>query len=451
MIKHNVGPFVLAAIILFLCACPVYSEDTEQPATVITLKEAIDAALKDNHRVRAGRWAAEALKKDVSIAWGSLMPKLTIEESYGNTNNPTYFFMSKLDQGRFTSADLAGLKDPVPINNYRTSFQFEMPVFSMKAIIAIDMARVRAEGREFQQTRLEETTVLDVFKAYTGVKTAKAFKSAALKGVEDVKEHMRISKARLDTGTGLYSDVLQAQTALSEAQMRLVTAEKNVNLSRRSLGLMIGSELSYDSADENITFTPAPADEYLHGALSRSDIAAMEKNLENAQQSVIIAKAEYLPSIALAGNYQFNEHRYPFGDEGKSYQAGIFMKLNVFDGMRRESQLAKARFEAGEAGEILNGMKKQAAYEVYEAMMSLDESQKRLSLTQSALNAAEEGVRLIEKRYANSLAPMVSLLDAQAALDKARADTAAAEGQYLMSAALLEYTGGRILSFFWSR
>ncbi|MEO5358816.1 MAG: TolC family protein [Nitrospirota bacterium] len=449
MLKQSLQFIAVIALALLLNALPAYCENYEQPSNVITLKEAIAAALNDNHRVRAGRWAAEALKKDVSIAWGSLLPKIEVEESYSNTNNPTYFFMSKLDQGRFTSADLSNLKNPAPINDYRTAVRFEMPVFSMKAYIAIDMAKTRAEGREFQQMRLEETTVLDVFKAYTAIKTAKAYKSAAEKGLEDAKEHLRIARVRLDSGTGLYSDVLQAQTALSEVKMRIVTAEKNVNLAQRSLGLIIGSDQSYDSADEKIAFTPAaPIQAYLKGALNRADIAAMEKTRENAQQSVSIAKAEYLPTLALGGNYQLNEHRYPFGDEGKSYQIGVYMKLNVFDGFRREAQLAKARLEAAEAGEHFNGIKKQAAYEVYEAMMSLDESQKRLSLTRDALSAAEEGVRLIEKRYANSLAPMVSLIDAQTALDKVRADAAAAEGQYLVSTATLEYTGGRILEFF---
>ncbi|MBF0318409.1 MAG: TolC family protein [Nitrospirae bacterium] len=439
---------VVALLLLAINSFPAHCQANEQPSTVITLNEAIAAALKDNHRIRAGKWAVEALKKDVSIAWGSLLPKIEIEEAYSNTNNPTLFFMSKLNQGRFTSADLSALKDPAPINNYRTNFQFEMPVFSMKAYIAIDMASVRAEGRAHEQTRLEETTVLDVFKAYIGVKTAKAYKAAASKSLEDATEHLRIAKARLSTGTGLHSDLLQAQTALSEAQMRTVTAAKNLNLAKRSLGLMIGSDAPYDSADEKMNFTTAPVDEYLKGALSRADVLAMEKNHENAKKSINLAKAEYLPSIALGGNYQLNEHRYPFGDEGKSYQIGVFMKINVFDGMRRESQWAKARFEAAEAAEHLSGMKKQAAYEVYEAFMTLEEAQKRLQLTRDALMAAEEGVRLIEKRYANSLAPMVSLLDAQAALDKTRADAAAAEGQHLMSIALLEYTGGRILEFF---
>ncbi|MBF0568656.1 MAG: TolC family protein [Nitrospirae bacterium] len=448
-------------LVIFLNSyvCPAYCQPNEQPSNVITpnvptpnvitLNEAIAAALRDNPRVRAGKWAVEAIGKDVSIAWGGLLPRLEVQEGYSNTNNPTYFFMSKLDQGRFTSADLADLKDPAPINNYRTSFNFEMPVFSMKAYLAIDMAKVRADGRGLQQTRLEEMTVLDVFKAYTGVKTAKAFYAASAKGLEDAKEHMRIAKVRLDKGAGLYSDVLQAQTALSEAQMRLVTAVKNLGLAKRSLGLMIGSEQAYDSADEKITFNPpATPDEYLKGAMSRSDVAAMEKNHENAMKSVEAAKAEYLPTIALGGNYQLNEHRYPFGDEGKSYQIGVFMKLNVFDGLQRESKLAKARLEAGEAGQLLSGMKQQAAYEVYEALVSLEEAQRRLELSRDALNAAEEGVRLIAKRYANSLAPMVSLLDGQTALDKARANAAAAEGQYLIEAAMLEYTGGRILRFF---
>ena len=58
--------------------------------------------------------------------------------------------------------------------------------------------------------------------------------------MEDAREHLRVAKLRYDSETGLYSDILRANTALAEAEQRKVSAEKNLALAKRSLGLILG-------------------------------------------------------------------------------------------------------------------------------------------------------------------------------------------------------------------
>ena len=78
-------------------------------------------------------------------------------------------------------------------------------------------------------------------------------------------------------------------------------------------------------------------------------------------------------------------------------------------------------------------------------MLTLKETKKKLDLATSSVISAEEGVRLVEKRYQNSLAPIVSLLDAQVALDKARAEEVAMRGQHHIAVMQLQFVSGRLL------
>ena len=71
-------------------------------------------------------------------------------------------------------------------------------------------------------------------------------------------------------------------------------------------------------------------------------------------------------------------------------------------------------------------MTKEARFRVREAWLRLKEAQAGIAIAESALAAAEEGVRLVRVRYENGLAPMVTLLDAQSALNRARSDAARA-------------------------
>ena len=59
-------------------------------------------------------------------------------------------------------------------------------------------------------------------------------------------------------------------------------------------------------------------------------------------------------------------------------------------------------------------------------MAAPEEAQAGIAIAEGALAAAEEGVRLVRVRYENGLAPMVTLLDAQSALNRARSDAARA-------------------------
>ncbi|KJU87495.1 outer membrane efflux protein [Candidatus Magnetobacterium bavaricum] len=416
----------------------------------VGLREAIGIALKENHRIKALTFSRDASGNDVEIARGNLLPKVTFEENIMRTNNPTYYFMSKLNQSRFSQQDfeISALNHPNPINNYRTNLEFEMPLFSRKAYLGIDIAKDTLDGKRHELERVRESVTLDVVKAYVGVKTSGAYIEVSNKAIEDTLEHLRIAKVRYDTGVGTYADVLRAQVSVSEAESRLAGAQKNLNSSKRFLGLIIGSSESYGIVDEDIIIELLPYEEYNAGAAKRADVLSMEKNNETAKKMIKMAQAEYLPVIGVGGNYQLNDRNVPLGSDGDSYQFMAFMRLNIFDGLKREHEVAKARYKANEAAEYLEGLRKQAGFEVYDAYLGVIESEKKLALSLDALSAAEEGLRLTAKRYANAMAPMVSLLDVQAATDKARADVAAARGQHLIALATLEFYAGRILNVF---
>jgi outer membrane protein TolC len=98
----------------------------------------------------------------------------------------------------------------------------------------------------------------------------------------------------------------------------------------------------------------------------------------------------------------------------------------IFDGFRTRNAEAQAEAGARQAEGFLAAMTKEARFRVREAWLRLQEAQAGIGIAVGALAAAEEGVRLVRVRYENGLAPMVTLLDAQNALNKARSDAARA-------------------------
>lgn len=414
---------------------------------VMTLREAVEYSLKDNPGVLAFKESVLAKNEDIGIARSMMLPKLTFEERFMRTDNPTYAFMAKLNQERFSQEDFAisSLNSPSPVNDFQTTFSFEQPVFAPKAYIALDMAKkeVAAKGNDFE--RKKEETAFHVFRTYLGVQTAKAYVSVAEKGIEDAKEHYRIAKTRYGNNLGLYSDVLRAEVALSSAEEKMVSARKNLEVAKRALGLMLGLTESVDVTNERPTFKVKSIEHYYDESLDRKDLQSLQERYRNARNSLKMANAGYLPVVGVGGSYQLNDHRNPFGSEGDSWQLIAFLRWHIFDGTKREHEREKAIHQMAETGEYLKGFRKELRFNVYDAYLGVDESKKGLELARAALKSAEEGRRLVLKRYENSLSTMVDLLDVQTSLDAARADVVRKEGDYLTSIANLGFQSGTLL------
>lgn len=438
---------VLLCFVCFIMVFSVLTPEITAAEKSLTLKEAIEIAFENNHEIRATKNSLLAEKENVGIARSYLLPKITFEERFMRTDNPTYGFMAKLNQERFAMEDFAipSLNNPKAINDFQTALSFEQPLFVRKANLGLDMSKMEFKAKDEEFQRKKEEIALKVAKTYLMILTAKEYVKVSERAVEDAAEHVRIAEARERAGLGLYSDVLRARTALTEAEQRLVSARKNLAIAERSLGLLLGRSEAISVSDDVLTVPLRDLDYYISPSLSRKDLEAMKLRYENAKMNVKMAESGYLPMIGIGGSYQFNDHRRPFGSEGGSYQIMAFLRWEIFDGTKREHEIARAKAKVSEAGEYLEGLKKAITFKIHEAFLEAGEAMKNKELAASALKSAEEGRRLVRIRYENGLSPVVDLLDAQMNVDHARANLVAMENNFKISAINLSYEAGILL------
>jgi outer membrane protein TolC len=183
------------------------------------------------------------------------------------------------------------------------------------------------------------------------------------------------------------------------------------------------------------------------GATGRADLRASSLRLANAGSVVRLRQSGYLPDVGLAAAYQVDAEDSPFSPDNRSWKVGVGLTWNLFDGLRREAELGKAVAERRRAQAYHRGMRDQAAFEAAQADLNVKEATLRGEIARAALESAEEGVRLLTSRYENHLGRMVDLLDAQTALDGARAARIRAENDVRLSRAQRLYASGGLLSF----
>ena len=414
---------------------------------VMTLRTAVGRALENNHEIVAFKNSLASHKEDIGIAQSNIMPKLSLEERFLRTNNPTYVFMSKLNQGRFTMQDfnIDSLNNPAPESDFQTSLSVFQPLLAMQASIGIDMSKTAYAAKREEYFRKQEEIVLQVTQTYLMAQMAEEYINVVKKGVEDASEHLRIAKVSYKNGLGLYADTLRASTAVTEAEQRLVTAEKNLKVAHRSLGMLLGLEKSIGTNSDNINITLHNLDYYTKNAKARRDIQSMQFHFENAQNNLKMNEAALVPTLGVGSSYQLNDAEVPFGSDGESWQVFALFKWELYDGSKRSHEKQKAHYQIAETREHLARLMNGAAFQVFESFLGVEEARKNSELAQSALATAEEGQRLVRIRYENSLSPLVDLLDAQVSLDQARTNKLMREKEQQLATLKLCFESGIIM------
>lgn len=435
---------LLIVIVVFVLFLPFHGLGEERK---VTLTEAVKIALDENYELRAAKNALFAQKEGIGIARSAFLPKLTFEERATRTNNPPLSFMMKLNEQRFSQNDFIvdELSNPQPVNDYQTTFFIEQTVFSMKSFVEFSIAKNEYAAKNADYQRTKEDTVFKVVQAYLRTHTAREFLAVAQKGIEDAREHLRVAEARYRNDLGLYSDSLRARTALAEAEQILVSSEKEYDVAKKWLGLMLASSAPVDIINEDISLSVKDLDYYKNVSLARKDLEAMKTRYETARKNIKAAESAYFPYIGVGGSYQMNDHRKLFGTEGDSWQVSAFLRLELFDGTNREYQRSKARYQAAEVKEHVNSLREFISFKVHEAYLSVEEAKKNIDLAHAALKSAEEGKRVVVSRYENSLSPIVDLLDVQLNLNRARATAVARENAYKLAVINLGYESGTIM------
>lgn len=415
---------IISLILMLLISPKVFAEDVGMP--LISFKDAIVIALECNHEIRGMKDSLSASESDIGISRSNLMPKISVGEDFVSTNNPAQVFALKLNQTRLTAGDFASapgsFNSPGNITNFLTYGMIQIPVYNKASFEALKMAKTQYSANGYVYLRKQEELIKNVSQAYLQIGTTQEYIKVAEQGLKESNEHLRIANVRYRSELGLYSDVLRAKTEVSEAEQRLISANKNLKVAKRALGLLLGTKDSIEISNVTPILDLKTIDYYQGFMLHRNDVKAMEINVLNAKNGIRLAQADWFPTLNLNASYNLYNNSYPFGAEGNNYIAGAFLKWDAYDGSKRKYETLKAKDKTREADQYLEALKNAVDFKVFEAFLSVEESNKNFELSQLALKSAEEGERLVRKRWQSSLSPFVDVLDAQTNLDRARAN-----------------------------
>ncbi len=432
----------------FIGGVPAAAQGDADVKSALTLEEAISTALAHNPFIAAAKSGLSASEERIVQARSGLLPQVDFLESYQRTNNPMWAFGNKLKQGRFSQQDfeLDELNNPSSIDNYTSAFLVSWSVFdSGQTWFGMRQANLASSAQAMALEQTRQNVIVRTVEAYSGLVLSGEDLKVVDEALETARAHLRMIEERYKNGLTVKSDVLRAQVHIAELEQDQVTAASRVSVAMAALNAAMGvpTDQAVVPVDPLIRRDPPEKslEEWIHTALSkRPDLLMLDFQEQAADAEVKKAKAAHWPAVHVNGSYEINTE--DLEDSADNYTVGADVTLNLFSGYRFSSRTQEAVFQHQAAKENQRAMRQQAELEVQQAYYDVLSADKRISAAEISIDQATEALRIIEDRYKTGLLPIVSLLDAEVALYRAKNNHNQALYQHVMARNRLAQAAG---------
>jgi outer membrane protein len=435
------------------CASTVFAQQP-QAASALTLPQAVKIALEKNPQRKAALADTRVASADIREARSSLLPHVTFSETATRSNDPVYVFGSKLRQQGFTTADFAlnALNTPTPFGNFATRFGGTWNLFdSFASWRAVNRAERVQDASTHQLERTEQEVVFHVVDSYYGVLLAKKQLELSGQALKTAQAILDRSKNRFDSGVVVESDYLSAQVRMATRKQELIRAQNNLALARAQLSMTMG----VSTVDE---FDPAEAlaekvlpltslEEAEKSALeARPDLKRIRSEETAQQQSVLIAKSTFGPRVNAFADWEADNPTFVGGGGGNNWTAGIEFQFDLFEGGAKKAQLSRERAMQEKVASAREMATDAVQLEVRRAYYDVDAARQQIEVARTAIDEAQESLRINQNRYDSGLSTIADLLAAEEAARQSQTEYWDAVYRYHTSYASLELASGTLNS-----
>jgi outer membrane protein TolC len=413
----------------------------QSPQPPLTLEESIRIALEKNLRLHSAIEGITGSKFRQKQAVTSFLPQWTGQYGYTRFSFPNFignFGGSAGELGRITSPDV-----------YNLSTSINQPLFTGGSNLA--NYRLERFGVGVSKTDVETAKrdiVLQVREGYFTILRAEKFVDVAKQAVKQFEAQLEVSKAFFEVGINPKNDLLQAEVRLANAKQDLVRAENDLALAASSFNILLRRDINEPLIVVDILeYKPSALrlEDSLEEALrQRPEIKNAGLKVDQAKETVKMAKSGFFPTVTLLGNYSrtSDEYSLPFRSERWTLQA--LATLTIFDWGNTAYKVGESKVRVTQEEDSKTQVVEGIILEVKQGYLNLLTAEKNIGVAEKAIEQAEENLRMNEERYKYQVATATDVLDAVTLLAQARVNYYSALSDFNIAKARLDRAMGRM-------
>ena len=410
----------VAALLTLFSVTANAQENT--PTMQITLDKAIELALSENPTMRVAEKDIELKQIAKTEAWQNLLPQASLD---GAIQYNIQVASMKMDMGGQTMEIKMGKDDS---NTWNAGLQVAIPLYAPAVYKAMSLSEsdLQLALEKSRGSRLD--LINQVTKAYYQLMLAQD-------SYEVLNENYELAKANFDIVNKMYEqgrvseyDKISAEVQKNNAWPSVVSGKNGVELAQLQLKVLMGitADVKFVIADnlKNYEEEMANALKAEIDLSNNSSLKQIDMQGELLHKQYKMLNTAFQPTLALVGNYQYQSISNPNWNIGKYnwsdaatitlslsiplYKAGNFTSLKT--NKIQQQQLAETRINT----ERMLGMQAQSYVD------NMTASAEQLQSNKAAVELAEKGLEISQKRYDVGKGTILELTNSQVSLTNTR-------------------------------
>ncbi|WP_229505727.1 efflux transporter outer membrane subunit [Massilia genomosp. 1] len=348
-----------------------------------------------------------------------------------------------------TSGERSGTRNAGADNHYRLNIgtSWEPDLWGrLRAGVGAASANAQASAADLASARLSAQGELAA--NYFVVRQSDAQAALLATTIEGYQRVLQITRNRFDAGIATKSDVLQAQTQLSNARIDALSLARQRAQFEHAIAVLLGkapADFSLASAPWQAFVPEIPVGVPSALLQRRPDIAAAERRVASANEQIGIARSAYYPNIGLSASLGNSGSRVAdlFSASSALWSFGLSAAQTLFNAGATRASVAGAEASQQAAVARYRQTVLDAFGDVENQLSATRVLAQQLALRREASESADQVEAQILNRYKAGQVSYSEVVQAQASALSARRALVQAQGDRQSTAiSLIQALGG---------
>ena len=413
----------LMTIVAFLTASSLTAKAQESiPTMQITLDKAIELALSDNPTMKVADKEIELKQVAKTETWQNLLPQVSLD---GAIQYNIQVASMKMDMGGQTMEIKMGKDDS---NTWNAGLQVAIPLYAPAVYKAMSLSESDLQLALEKSRGSKIDLINQVTKAYYQLMLAQDSYDVLMENYRLAEANFDIVNKMFEQGRVSEYDKINAEVQKNNAWPSVVSGKNGVELAQLQLKVLMGvtADVKFVIADnlKNYENEMAKALNTEIDLSNNSSLKQIDMQGELLHKQHKMLNTSFQPTLALVGNYQYqsisntnwNIAKYNWSDAATVtlslsiplYKAGNFTSIKT--NKIQQQQLAETRINT----ERMLGMQAQSYID------NMTASAEQLQSNKAAVELAEKGVEISQKRYDVGKGTILELTNSQVSLTNTR-------------------------------
>jgi len=408
---------------------------------ILTIDKAIEFSLEHSPDIDISRFDFEGAQQRSKFQKGYYLPRLDLNAAAGKSG------LDYQNQDTLNGNALLG-------NISASQLLYDFGKTSGK----ISAAEEEAKAYEAQMNQFISSKILQVKIRFYDVLKIKSIIVVNQKNIELQEGQLKRAKRYYESGIKTIIDVTDAEVGLTQAKLELNNSEYEL----KSRIALLEQAMGYTPYNGHYSLSENKLDlPYVSKRLPRVNTSipqlegfAYEHRYELqssrylAQSAKHIIESEqggYLPTLALAGDYQAQDVENDFATltPEKQWQAGVTLNWNLYSGNQTDASVQEAKISSLQAASRIEDVRIQIKQQVVDASLFVLRTKDAVILSESIAKASEQKFIQAKKRYENDLSDYIELQEARQGYISALGDLVTSYYNYYIAIARLDFAIGR--------